>query len=187
MLENLLDKFRDELNPGERIIWSGQPQQGLLLRPSDIFMIPFSILWGGFAIFWELTAISDGPPSFFILWGIPFVFVGLYMMFGRFFFDSWQRSRIYYALTNERVIIISGIFNQSTKTLDLMKIPELNISKKGNGRGTIIFGASPPMAWAYTGSGFPNMGRYNIVPSFEMIDDAQTVYQHIKRLQREGS
>jgi hypothetical protein len=33
----------------------------------------------------------------------------------------------------------------------------------------------------YSGSGFPNMGRYNIAPSFEMIVDAKTVYQQTKR------
>ena len=32
MLVNSADIFRDELNPSERIIWSGQPQQGLLLE-----------------------------------------------------------------------------------------------------------------------------------------------------------
>jgi hypothetical protein len=73
MFENPSDKFRDELNPGERIIWSGQPRQGLMLRPSDIFMIPFSIMWGGFAIFWEFGVTSGGAPFFFMLWGIPFV------------------------------------------------------------------------------------------------------------------
>jgi len=186
MLENPSDKFRDELNPGERIIWSGQPRQGLMLRPSDIIMIPFSIMWGGFAIFWEFEAASGGAPIFFMLWGIPFVLLGLYMIFGRFFFDGLQRSKTHYALTNERVIIISGVFNQNTKVLDIRKLPEINISTKGNGSGTIIFGASHPMAWMYSGSGFPNMGRYNIAPGFEMIDDAKTVYKHIKRLQREG-
>jgi hypothetical protein len=187
MLENTSDRFRDELNPGERIIWSGQPQQGLMLRPADIFMIPFSLLWGGFAIFWELTVVAGGAPFFFMLWGIPFVLVGLYIIFGRFFVDSAQRSKTYYALTNERAIILSGLFTQNTKSLDLRKLPEINISTKDNGRGTITFGASHPMAWMSSGSGFPNMGRYHIAPSFEMIDDAKTVYQHIKRLQREGS
>jgi hypothetical protein len=109
------------------------------------------------------------------------------MIVGRFFFDSTQRSKTYYALTNERAIIISGVFNQNTKTLDLKKLPEINISTKGNGKGTITFGASHPMASLYSGSGFPNMGRYQIAPSFDMIDDAKTVYQHIKRLQREGA
>ena len=187
MIENIADRFREELNPGERIIWSGQPQQGLMLRPADIFMIPFSLMWGGFAIFWEFGVVSSGAPLFFMAWGIPFVLVGLYIIFGRFFVDSAQRGKTYYALTDERAIIISGLFNQNTKSLDLKKLPEINISTKGNGKGTITFGASHPMAWMYAGSGFPNMGRYHIAPSFEMIDDARTVYQHIKRLQKESS
>jgi len=187
MIENIADKFSDELNPGERIIWSGQPQQGFILRPADIFMIPFSLLWGGFAFFWEFMVVSEGAPLFAMFWGIPFVLVGLYMIVGRFFFDRAQRSKTYYALTNERAIIISGVFNQNTKMLDLKKLPEINISTKGNGKGTITFGASHPMAWMYAGNSFPNMGRYQIAPSFEMIEDARTVYQHIKRLQREGS
>jgi len=186
MLENPSDKFRDELNPGEKIIWSGQPQQGLTLQPADIFMIPFSLLWGGFAIFWESAAILSGAPFFFMLWGIPFVLVGLYMIFGRFFVDMAQRRKTYYALTNERAIILSGLFNQSIKTLKLKQIPEINITTRSNGTGTITFGASHPMAWMYSGSGFPNMGRYQIAPSFDMIEDAKMVYQQIKRLQQEG-
>ncbi len=186
MLENLSDKFGDELNPGERIVWSGQPQQGLVLRPSDVFMIPFSLLWGGFAIFWEYMAITGGAPFFFALWGIPFVLIGLYIIIGRFFFDSVQRRNTYYALTDERVIIISGIFNQNIKSLDIKNLPEINIRTTSNDKGTITFGASHPMSWMNSGIGFPTTGRYQIAPSFEMIDDAKTVYQHIKRLQREG-
>jgi hypothetical protein len=184
MFENPSDKFLDELNRGERIVWSGQPQQGLVLRAGDIFMIPFSLLWGGFAFFWEFTVTRSGAPTLFTLWGIPFVLMGLYIIVGRFFFDMAQRRKTYYALTNERAIIISGLLGQNTKTLDLKKLPEINISTKNNGSGTITFGASHPLAWLYSGSGFPNMGRYNIAPSFDMIDDARTVYQHIKSLQR---
>ena len=41
------------LESGERLIWSGAPREGLALRRGDLFMVPFSLVWGAFAIFWE--------------------------------------------------------------------------------------------------------------------------------------
>jgi len=181
------DQFRGELNVGERLIWSGQPHQGLLLRPADALMIPFSLLWGGFAVFWETTVLWAGAPTFFALWGIPFVLAGLYFIFGRFLVDIYQRKRIYYALTNERAIIISGMFTRNIKSLDLGKLPEINVSTTRDGKGTITFGTSHPMGWFYSVGGWPNTGRYHVAPSFEMIGDVNSVYRSIKDVQRERS
>jgi len=187
MLENTADKFRDELNPGERLLWSGQPQQGLMLRPADALMIPFSLIWGGFVIFWQFDAVSMRASFFSQLWGLPFVAVGLYIIFGRFFVDMAQRAETYYALTDQRAIILSGLFNQNVKTLKLQNLPEINISSGRDGRGTITFGTSHPLAWMYSAGGFPRSARYYTAPSFEAIEDVRTVYQQIKRLQGTGS
>ncbi len=62
-------------------------------------MIPFSLLWCGFAIFWEVSVLSTDGPLIFKLWGIPFVIVGLYMAVGRFFIDAKQRAKMYYGVT----------------------------------------------------------------------------------------
>ncbi|MGD0898102.1 MAG: hypothetical protein ABR915_09730 [Thermoguttaceae bacterium] len=100
--------IRSELRPEERLLWTGRPPQGIRLRATDAFLIPFSILWGGFAFFWEAMVIASGAPLFFVAWGIPFVVVGLYLVLGRFWVDARQRAHTFYGLTDSRIIVVEG-------------------------------------------------------------------------------
>lgn len=82
---NSLAAIQPELVSGENV-WSGQPDADVIFHKEDAYLIPFSLLWGGFTIFWEAAASgfvwsSNGAtePSFFSLWGIPFVLVGQYL------------------------------------------------------------------------------------------------------------
>jgi len=120
------------LRPHEHLLWSGMPGQGFLLKPSDATLIPFSLVWSGIAIHWEYYAIEQGTPLFFRLWGVPFILFGIY--------DRWLRQETYYGVTESRIIIQSGIFNVSTDSLDLANLPEIILTRRGDGRGTISFG-----------------------------------------------
>jgi len=54
-------------------------------------MIPFSLMWGGFLVlFGEFQGreLQGGALVLSILWGVPFVLVGLYMIVGRFFYEA---------------------------------------------------------------------------------------------------
>ena len=101
-----------QISLGETLLWSDQPKQDFFLRSSDAYVIPFSLLWCGFAVFWESAALFGNSPFFFKLWGIPFVLVGLCMVIGRFFVDARRRAKTYYGVSSERIIIVSGIFNR---------------------------------------------------------------------------
>lgn len=46
---DIMSPIGRELAASERVLWSGQPKQGVSLRGADALMIPFSLLWGGFA------------------------------------------------------------------------------------------------------------------------------------------
>src|SRR3954471_6987431 len=72
------------LRRGERLLWVGAPDPAVRFTAADGFLVPFSLMWGGFAIFWEAAAFAGGTPFFFKLWGIPFVLVGVYFIAGRF-------------------------------------------------------------------------------------------------------
>src|SRR5688572_9125120 len=124
MRRNTTLEIEKELSAGERLVWSGQPRDGIRLRPVDAFLIPFSLLWCGFALFWEVMALTAtskqaGPIGYvFPLFGIPFVLVGLYLVIGRFMVDARMRARTFYGVTNERIIIVSGLFSRQVKSFN---------------------------------------------------------------------
>jgi hypothetical protein len=171
-----------ELEANERLLWSGVPAQGFMLRDSDALAIPFSLLWGGFAIFWEWGVVKSKAPFFFSLWGVPFVLVGLYITVGRFFVDAYQRAATAYALTDRRVLIRSGLLTQSVKSLALGGLPELSLAERADGAGTITFGPTPWGALRLAGTPWSG-SRNQEAPAFEGIADARSLYNQVRAAQ----
>lgn len=169
------------LDRGERQLWAGWPRQGLVLRQADALMIPFSCLWAGFAVFWELSVLRSKAPPLFALWGVPFLLVGAYITIGRFFFDAMRRARTAYAVTSERIIISSGVFGATTKSLAIATLTDVTLSEQADGNGTITFGPDPFAGTMYPGKGWTGAPR---VPSFEMIPEARRVYDLIRQTQQ---
>jgi hypothetical protein len=182
------EEVSQALERGERLLWVGAPRQGLKLRSADLLLIPFSLLWGGFAVFWESSVLAiPNSPWFMKLWGIPFVLIGLYLIVGRFFVDAKMRKNAIYAVTSQRVLIFSGIFRRETKSLTLRNIPEVSVVSARDGGGTISFG-SPPAYSGFAGGipGWPGSGRM-LPPQFEMIDDVAAVATLVREAQRNAS
>jgi hypothetical protein len=119
----------------------------------------------------------------FPLFGVPFVLVGLYMIFGRFIVDSVRRRKTFYGLTNNRIIIVSGIFSRKIKSLSLKTLTDVSLTEKNDRTGTITFGSQHPMATWNTGMSWPGMPQ--MTPSFEMIEDAKNIYNKIREAQKE--
>jgi len=184
-MQAIPEEIRRELSPGEAPLSWGRPRQGVVVRGSDAFTIPFSVLWCGFAVFWEASVLrAPNAPVFFALWGIPFVLIGVYIVVGRFFVEARQRAHTYYAVTPERVIIVSGVFARKVKSLSLRTLSDLSLSESGSGEGTITFGAQHPMAAMFGGMrGWPGAAQH-LGPTFDLIRDAKSVYEMIRSAQR---
>jgi hypothetical protein len=175
----------DRLLPGERIVWWGRPAQGFLLTERDAILIPFSLLWGGFAVFWETMVLTQpNTQGFFALWGVPFVLMGLYLVAGRFLMDAWVRSGMAYAVTNKRILIYRPPPFSRFTAMSLDRLPDASISESAGGRGTIRFGPPAPL-WGGRGisSWTPSLDP---TPQFIAIEDARSVFDQIQRASRGG-
>ncbi len=173
--------FQNDLLKGEKLLWTGKPARGLLFTPQDWFWIPFSLMWCGFAIFWEATVVSSPKsPDFMKLWGVPFVLVGLYMVVGRFVLDAWLRRGARYAVTNKRVLISRPWPFASFSAMGLRQAPDIVLTVNANGRGTIRFGPAISAGARRNGS----MATPSLDPTMQFlaIDDARRVYQIIQEV-----
>lgn len=147
-------------------------------------LVPFSLLWGGFAIFWEYSVITSKAPPFFWLFGIPFVLIGLHLIFGRFVLEAKQRARTYYAVTNQRIILVSGLFQRGVKSLNLRTLTDLSLSEGGSSYGSIFFGGGSPLSFMFRGlSSWPGMSS-QLGPHFDQIQGARGVYETIRKAQQ---
>jgi hypothetical protein len=176
------------LSPGERILWSGQPKQGIAFCRSDLLAIPFSLMWGGFAIFWNVgvwTDVNTGTADdwFFRLWGLPFLAVGIYLIVGRFFYDAWVRRRSYYAVTNQRVLILRNWPTLKLTSREIRSLPMVELTEHRDGTGTIAFDSE---AVGYSSVGRNRgLGAWSPAVSanaqFFRIDNPQRVYELVRR------
>jgi hypothetical protein len=86
-------------------------------------------------------------------------------------------------VSNERIIIVSGLFDRKTKSLNLDTLSDLSLTERRNGSGLITFGPVPPwFAWYGMTSGGGWLGMELI--HFELPREAREVYEVIRVAQR---
>jgi hypothetical protein len=180
---DIAESLHSVLERGERLLWSGRPRQGMMLRSSDAGFVPFSLLWCGFAVYWEYIAFSRGAPAFFLLWGVPFILVGLHIVLGRFIVDALLRTRTIYAVTDRRVLIITQFLRRRRRVLTLEGLSEIDIDDRPGGRGTLSFGRGGGFAGGPVFRGWPGSARY-LPPAFEEIERPDEVLRIIRDAQR---
>ena len=187
-------KIQPEMLSGETIYWAGMPDPRIIFHSDDWQTIPFSLIWMGFFVFWEGQALgfwqdsSKPSPSntFMILWGVPFLLLGQYMIWGRFLDDAWTKRRTYYGVTNRRVLIVQDGRKRESHFIFLEEIPE--IAREGNKTGTLWHGQKIPLI---SGRGSPkrSASRFDIrhqVPVLADIDDVDSVHRLILELREKA-
>lgn len=159
------------ISDSEFILWEGAPEKGLTFTSRDLVMIPFSLFWLAFALFWEFSAIRSTGSLFMVIWGLPFVGIGIYLLFGRFLQTIYLRNKTCYIITNKKLIIRTGSKVKIYRSADL---PPMNIQHHRDGTGTILF-------WE---AGYGRGRRYGTFFSLDHIADVVGAQNAISRMEQ---
>ena len=176
-LQRLIDSER---NRDERITWSAQPLAGRVARKGWPIVL-FGIPWTAFSVFWITMAARGtmqtghlGVFSFFPLFGLPFVLIGIGMLTSPWWLRR-QAGRTAYVLTNQRAIILSrGWFGRiSVRSFAPEGLGDLRRNQYADGSGDLIFTQDFRRN---------NNGTSNIPVGFLGVDDVKSVEAQIRAL-----
>jgi hypothetical protein len=172
-------RLQQALLPSERLQWWGRPDPKALFTPIDLFLVPFSLFWCGFAVFWEVSVLTTDTPGFFPVFGLFFVVIGLYLVIGRFVAKRIMKRDTLYAITDRRVLVLSGRGSMEEPVRSTgMRIEESTFL----GRRSVRFGSSPSFLpflggqaefYANTGLDVLGMGKSSSVRFFDVVDHAE--------------
>jgi hypothetical protein len=120
------------------------------------------------------------------LWGIPFILIGQYLLWGRFVYDGWLKRRTYYGVTSSRILVVQDGWNRKSIFNYIDVLP--TIQKEGSATGTLWFGPKYPVL-AGRNRATRSMSRFSIAstPVFADIDDVGSVYTLVLGLREQLS
>ena len=144
----LREQLRPALLSGENLVWVDRPENGVKLTSNDIFLIPFSLVWGGgvfMAFLADIIHFSREDSPFFSVFLIPFLMMAFYITIGRFMHEYMIRKRTVYGITDRgRILIKTGLFKNSISNYEIKYLPRVEFTEKKDRTGSIKFNNSSP-------------------------------------------
>jgi hypothetical protein len=165
------------LEDGEQILWQGAPDPGVVFALNQLPEILFGVFFAGFALFWTTMASLTG--GIFGLFGLPFLVVGLTIIFKSNYLMAYLNRHTYYTLTSRRAIIATSYphAKREMKSYPIDAKTELELTQQDD-LGSIVFHRK---IWRSRNSAdhTKNIGFYR-------IQDARRVFSLMRQIQQEA-
>jgi hypothetical protein len=173
------------LAPAERVLWTGQPRQGIRIYAVDLLRVPI-IVFVAAAVAWisKEIAMNSGTGAFrWIAGAIGAVLAGVMVRsaWRPFLRDRDRRRQITYVLTDRHAFIAMSGGHRAVDRIVLRDLKHVSYVLKRDGSGTIAFGRwwpDPPSSYRDFALRPPLWWRAGV--AFEQIPDAQRVYEHVQ-------
>jgi hypothetical protein len=140
----------ERLIPGERLLWSGQPQRLPIFERGDLFAVPYSLFVCAFLAFWFATAVRFDGSALLVIPGVPLAGYALYLLFGRLIVRRIRLGSTRYTVTDRRLIERSARPSAAVRMAYLRDLaPPIVRVNDGETIGTVAFGQFPGIAETY--------------------------------------
>lgn len=128
--------FESFMGMDEYVLWSGKPSRIHYFSKQDLITIPFSLFWLGFSLFWEWQVIQSRQSLFLVLWGMPFVMIGVYLLLIRPFHQASIIRHSYYVITNKQLMIKQG---KKISFYTASQLPPVSLKVHRDGTASLYF------------------------------------------------
>ena len=177
---SLFNEARSFLHDSEQVLWIGKPCQSAK-APVSVPTLIFSLFWLAFAIFWTVTATAAAGG--FGLFGIPFLCIGIYLVYSVTVGQKHKYANTVYVVTDKRAMIVyHGNRGSTCNDYYFKNLQCVSLANVKDNVGTICFQQSYDSYDGY----YYGRGRYRGRPigyehktSFIMIDNVHEVYRII--------
>lgn len=138
--------WSEYLEPGERLLWSGRPApRAFTFRNWRSSIFGFLLLF--LSIYWQLVGVQlrlvFGIPLLDFL-PVPFMAVGLYYAVGQVFLARLEWERVFYALSDRRILVMHGLFRWRIDYLPADQLNAIGRRPLGEQLATVEISACTP-------------------------------------------
>lgn len=137
----ILSQLNQRLREGEKVLWSGKPEKRPL-QMRGLMFLPIALIFLIVPIAMTSITSSSGFPAFTVLFDL-FTIIFFLIFFGSIIFQFLSYENIEYMVTDQRILIQSGVLGVDTRFIGLAMIQEVSVSvgflDRYFGTGTLTF------------------------------------------------
>lgn len=160
------------LQPGEQVLWTGRPDPRVELGGSEVVVVSSGIAFIGIAVIWEIGAgLLGGAPWYFLLFGLMFIAVGVYMAIGWPVRVRYVRAHTRYVVTDRRAIALTP---RAVTDCPLRDQPVV-VHRGRSGRATVDIGSPMPNYRSASSDSSTRTVRYVALLRFVQVADADAM------------
>lgn len=164
-------------------MWIGQPEKNGL-RKTHIFILVASGLFALiFATLWNFVVWTNKTPIFFRIFGLLLLFSSAFGGIIHILLHKYRRSKIHYAISNERIYIEYLFFKKHIKSYKIKALPKPKMKRYSNGIGTILINYERPFTQKVLSFGI-EYHWFDQYRRLEFIEDYLEVFNLIIELRK---